>query len=188
MTHPKNLFDLTYGYINKEGTTDLPVHSPMTAGAYSRTYTPRPDGGSVTESDPDNPTLLGLIRTSRVIGASDGLFKPISNKALFYKRERVSIMFNKVAFSFAKRYSKVNNKADVPDMRISWPGFLVALEAQRLHSMSTTRDTVIPPLFRQSPAVHPRHYPLPCTKSKKNKFQVRRLFKNITTLIEPIPH
>ena len=54
-------------------------------------YTPRPDGGSVTKSDPDNPILFGLIWTSRVMGASNGLFKPISNKALFYKR--ISVMW-----------------------------------------------------------------------------------------------
>lgn len=96
------MFHVTYN-IKGKLKTDLPVHSPMTAGAYSRTYTPRPDGGSVTESDPENPILLGLIWTSRVMGASNGLFKPISSKALFYKR--VSVMFNKVAFSFAKKYS-----------------------------------------------------------------------------------
>ena len=91
MRHQYHFFHSKYSYINMKSKTDLPIHSPTTAGAYSSTYTPRPDGGSVTESDPDNPILFGLIWTSRVMGASNGLFKPISNKALFYKR--ISVMW-----------------------------------------------------------------------------------------------
>ena len=169
MRHP-HYFPSTYSYINMESKADLPIHSPMTAGAYSSTYTPRPDGGSVTESDPDNPILLGLIWTSRVIGASNGLFKPISNKALFYKR--ISVMWPS-DFQKKKKKKKKNTPnytkklTDVPDMRISWPGFLAVLEAQRSHSVNTTPDTVIPPLFHQSPAVHLRHYQLLYNKSKK---------------------